>query len=49
LTINLEFYIKVLIESGLISARKEDQWTYFSINKAAWQAYLKAIDREIRT
>ncbi len=43
----ISHHLKVLIESGLLQARKEGQWTYFSINRKNWRDYLNAIAQEI--
>ncbi len=44
----ISHHLRVLVESGLLRARKEGQWTYFSIKKKAWEAYLDGMHRKIR-
>ena len=44
----ISHHLKVLMESGLVQARKEGQWTYFSIDRSAWEMYVTTINRDIR-
>ncbi|RME00123.1 MAG: ArsR family transcriptional regulator [Calditrichaeota bacterium] len=43
----ISHHLKVLVESGLVKARKDGAWNYFSVNKEALQGYFEAIRSEI--
>jgi ArsR family transcriptional regulator len=44
----LSHHMKILVDSGIVAARKEGKWTYYSIS-AAGSEYAAALLREITT
>lgn len=40
----LSHHMKLLVESGIVSARKDGKWTYYSINKAGGEVAKSMID-----
>lgn len=40
---NLSHHMKVLVESGIVSARQEGKWTYYSIDPAGSRAAMRLL------
>lgn len=52
----LSHHMKILVESGLVTARKSGKWTYFSlcsdgskVAKDLLDGYVKQLDSQVRT
>jgi len=41
-------HLKILLESNLVSVRREGQYSYFSFNKKALDDYLRFFSRELK-
>ena len=44
----LSHHMKILVDSGIVSARKEGKWTYYSISKSGSKTAVKRL-RELTT
>lgn len=40
----LSHHMKILVESGVVSARKEGKWTYYSISENGSQSAIKLLE-----
>ena len=43
----ISHHLKILMECGLVEARKEGQWSYFSVNHEAFNEYLASVNETI--
>ena len=42
---NLSFHLKALKQAGFIKARKSGKWTYYSLDRPAFQRFMEAFGR----
>lgn len=44
----ISHHLKILMESGLIEARKEGQWGFFSVNRETLNVYLSSLEQHVK-